>query len=70
MAGKVRHLVTRSGRYHARLVVPKELRRIIEKTEIRTSLGGDYRKQPGVYAGSFRLSAVSAAMFVPEYAGW
>ncbi|WP_338012173.1 DUF6538 domain-containing protein [Celeribacter ethanolicus] len=34
MAGKVRHLVNRSGRYHARLVVPKELRTIIGKTEL------------------------------------
>lgn len=54
MAGKVRNLVNRSGRYHARLVVPKDLRRIIGKTELRTPLGGDYRealnKLPGAVA--------------------
>ncbi len=44
MAGKVRHLVNRSGRYHARLVVPKDLRGLIGKTELRTPLGGDYRQ--------------------------
>src|SRR6056297_2976088 len=44
MAGKVRHLVNRSGRYHARLVVPKELRTIVGKTELRAPLGGDYRQ--------------------------
>ena len=44
MAGKIRNLVNRSGRYHARLVVPKDLRRIIGKTELRTPLGGDYRQ--------------------------
>jgi hypothetical protein len=44
MAGKVRHLINRSGRYHARLVVPKELRGIICKTELRSPLGGDYRQ--------------------------
>ncbi len=44
MAGKVRHLVNRSGRYHARIVVPKELRAIIDKTELRKALGGDYRQ--------------------------
>lgn len=44
MAGKVRHLVERSGRYHARLVVPKDLRGAIGKTEIRSPLGGDYRQ--------------------------
>ncbi|MGV6804085.1 MAG: DUF6538 domain-containing protein [Ruegeria sp.] len=44
MAGKVRNLVDRSGRYHARLVVPKDLRGIIGKTELRTPLGGDYRQ--------------------------
>ncbi len=44
MAGKVRNMVNRSGRYHARLVVPKDLRRIVGKTELRTPLGGDYRQ--------------------------
>jgi Domain of unknown function (DUF6538) len=44
MAGKVRNLVNRSGRYHARLVVPKDLRGIVGKTELRTPLGGDYRQ--------------------------
>lgn len=44
MAGKVRHLINRSGRYHARLVVPKDLRGIIGKTELRTPLGGDYKQ--------------------------
>ena len=45
MAGKVRNLVNRSGRYHARLVVPKDLRGINGlKTEIRKALGGDYRQ--------------------------
>lgn len=44
MAGKVRHLINRSGRYHARLVVPKDLRRVVGKTELRAPLGGDYRQ--------------------------
>lgn len=44
MAGKVRHLVNRSGRYHARIVVPKDLVGVIGKTELRMPLGGDYRQ--------------------------
>jgi hypothetical protein len=44
MAGRVRHLINRSGRYHARLVVPKDLRGIIGKSELRSPLGGDYRQ--------------------------
>jgi len=44
MAGKVRHLINRAGRYHARLVVPKDLRGIVGKTELRAPLGGDYRQ--------------------------
>jgi integrase len=44
MVGKVRHLINRSGRYHARLVVPKDLRGIIGKTELRSPLGADYRQ--------------------------
>ncbi|WP_214647397.1 DUF6538 domain-containing protein [Alterinioella nitratireducens] len=44
MAGKIRHLINRSGRYHARLVVPKDLRGIVGKTELRTALGADYRQ--------------------------
>jgi hypothetical protein len=54
MAGKVRHLINRSGRYHARLVVPKDLRGIIGKSELRLPLGADYRealkKLPGAVA--------------------
>ncbi len=44
MAGKTRHMINRSGRYHARLVVPKDLRAIVGKTELRKPLGGDYRQ--------------------------
>lgn len=44
MAGKIRNMVNRSGRYHARLVVPKDLRGIVGKTELRKPLGGDYRQ--------------------------
>ncbi|UWR17569.1 site-specific integrase [Sulfitobacter pontiacus] len=44
MAGKIRHLINRSGRYHARLVVPKDLRSIVGKTELRSPLGADYRQ--------------------------
>ncbi len=43
MAGKIRHMINRSGRYHARLVIPKDLRGIIGKTEVRSPLGADYR---------------------------
>jgi len=38
------HLVNRSGRYFPRLVVPKDLRMRIGKTELRIPLGGDYRE--------------------------
>lgn len=44
MVGKIRNLVTRDGRYHARLVVPKTLRDMIGKTELREPLGGDRRE--------------------------
>ncbi len=43
MAGKVRNMINRAGRFHARLVVPKDLRQIVGKTELRAPLGGDYR---------------------------
>lgn len=43
MAGKTRHMINRRGRYHARLVVPEDLRKIVGKTELRAPLGGDYR---------------------------
>ncbi len=43
MAGKTRHMINRSGRYHARLVVPKDLRQIVGESELREPLGGDYR---------------------------
>ncbi|MBZ8117366.1 site-specific integrase [Roseovarius sp. LXJ103] len=37
-------MTNRNGRYHARLVVPKDLRSIIGKTELRTPLGADWRE--------------------------
>lgn len=54
MAGKIKNFVDRNGRYFARLVVPKDLRGIIGKSELRKALGGDYReavkKLPGAVA--------------------
>ncbi|WP_201744758.1 tyrosine-type recombinase/integrase [Neoaquamicrobium microcysteis] len=55
MAGKVRNLLNRDGRYFARLVIPKELRPFMDgKTELRTPLGPDRRealtKLPGAVA--------------------
>jgi len=44
MTGNIKNMVNRNGRYHARLVVPKNLQRIVGKTELRTPLGGDYRE--------------------------
>lgn len=45
-------MVNRSGRYHARLVVPKDLRGIVGKTELRTPLGGDYRQSIKLLPGA------------------
>lgn len=43
MAGKIRHLSFDSGRYSARISVPKELRAIVGKSEILKALGADRR---------------------------
>nr|WP_138918360.1 DUF6538 domain-containing protein [Paracoccus sp. TRP] len=43
MAGAQRYLLNRSGRFFARLVVPKDLRPIVGKTELRAPLGPDRR---------------------------
>jgi integrase len=43
MAGKIRHLLLRDGRYYARRIVPKELRELIQKNELRIPLGSDRR---------------------------
>jgi len=61
MAGKVRNLVNRPGRYHARLAVPKDLRGIIGKTELRTPLDGDCRQALKLLPGAVaQLSARDA----------
>ncbi|WP_442579129.1 hypothetical protein ACSBOB_26980 [Mesorhizobium sp. ASY16-5R] len=53
MAGKVRNLLNRDGRYFARLVIPKELRPFMDgKTELRTPLGADYRTALKVLPGA------------------
>ena len=43
MADATRYLLNRDGRFFARLVVPKDLRQIIGKTELRRPLGPDRR---------------------------
>lgn len=43
MAGEVRNLLNRNGRYFARLTVPKELREVVGKRELRSALGPDRR---------------------------
>lgn len=43
MAGAQRYLLNRDGRFFARLVVPKELRGIVGKSELRIPLGPDRR---------------------------
>ena len=43
MAGQVRHLKVKGGRFYARIAVPAHLRQIIGKTELVTALGGERR---------------------------
>lgn len=43
MAGAQRYLLNRDGRFFARLVVPKDLRAIVGKSELREPLGPDRR---------------------------
>ncbi|WP_417278413.1 DUF6538 domain-containing protein [Celeribacter sp.] len=71
MAGKVRHLVNRSGRYHARVVVPQHLRGFFNnKWELRTPLGGDYRQAlkllPGAVANHQREIADAERMYTQQ----
>lgn len=44
MAAKVRYLIERDGRYHARIVVAKRLRPILKKVELSVALGADRRE--------------------------
>jgi len=44
MARKIPYLLNRNGRYFARLVVPKDLRGIVGKAELRAPLGPDRRE--------------------------
>ncbi len=54
MSGKVRYLIQRGDRFHARIVVPKRLRPIVGKVELSAPLGADrrqaLRKLPAVVA--------------------
>lgn len=43
MAGAQRYLLNRDGRFFARLVVPKDLRGVVGKSELRAPLGPDRR---------------------------
>jgi hypothetical protein len=41
MAGKIRNLLPRNGRYYARITVPASLRPIVGKRELTEPLGAD-----------------------------
>src|SRR5258708_3766930 len=67
LAGKTRYLIERSGRFHARIVVPKRLQPLIRKTELSRPLGSDrrlaLRALPGAVARlQERLSAAEAQL--------
>ncbi|MEW9838080.1 hypothetical protein [Mesorhizobium marinum] len=64
MAGKVRHLKVRNGRYSARLVVPKELRSIVGKAELETQLGPDRRQALARLPGA--VASLQAKIAVAE----
>ncbi|WP_370743508.1 DUF6538 domain-containing protein, partial [Roseinatronobacter ekhonensis] len=54
MAGAQRYLLNRNGRFFARLVVPRDLRSVVGKSELRTPLGSDrstaIKRLPGAVA--------------------
>lgn len=52
MARKQQYLLNRDGRFFARLVVPKDLRAIVGKTEIREALGPDRRTATKLLPGA------------------
>jgi DNA invertase Pin-like site-specific DNA recombinase len=43
LAGMTCYLIERSGRFHARIVIPKRLQPLIHKTELSRPLGSDRR---------------------------
>ena len=52
MARKQQYLLNRDGRFFARLVVPKDLRKLIGKTELREALGPDRRTATKLLPGA------------------
>ncbi len=50
MAGQIRNFLERDGRYYALLVVPRDLRPYLKKTELRMPLGADWRQAIGSVA--------------------
>jgi integrase len=73
MAGKVRYLIQRNGRYHARIVVPLSIRKWVGKVELSAALGPDrkaaIRALPKVVAGFQDELAAAARRAQPESLG-
>jgi hypothetical protein len=73
MAGATRYLLNRNGRFFARLVVPKDLRQIVGKSELRTALGPDLRTArnhlPGAVAALQHELAVAERQAAASGAG-
>lgn len=69
MAGKLRHMKTKNGRFYARIAVPKDLRPLIGKSELLEPLGADRREaQRLLPAAVARLQGKLTAVATPRKA--
>ena len=64
MAGQVRHLKVKGGRFYARVAVPKSVQATLGRTELVTPIGGERRAamslSRSVYANRLRLAVAGA----------
>ena len=66
MAGTVRHLKVKDGRYYARIAVPVALRALVGRSELTAPLGGERRAAPSMLPEAVAGLQRQLALAAPE----
>jgi len=66
MAGQVRHLKVKDGRFYARIAVPASLRELVGRSELTAPLGGERRAALKLLPGAVASLQRQLALAVPE----
>ena len=70
MAGKVRHLLERDGRFYARIVVPERLRAAVGKRELTAAICESFGYDAVIVQHGDKIAALPAIAALGKNTSW